>query len=221
MNSTNELLIRIQPEENRIRLESAENGIVSYKEISQAVFYDCIKSSMRTDWVASGFLPQNCFHVGIGTDDSKSYCLWHPDLYADISYFGTQYPHFPLPRLVFGFAVSKEGKVFHCRLGVVKDERPTEDTPMFVYPFSNVGGFNLCTGNNPLPTYRHSHTLANLPRFLLSLPNNNDSFHRRNNRLGMDYRELLNHLQNKDPAYYYTDVLVPNQKTLRNFISGR
>ena len=34
----------------------------------------------------------------------------------------------------------------------------------------------------------------------------------------MEYRELLNHLKDKEPAYYYTDVLVPNGKTLKDFI---
>ena len=34
----------------------------------------------------------------------------------------------------------------------------------------------------------------------------------------MPYRELLNHLKNKDPAYYYTDVLIPSGKTLKDFI---
>lgn len=221
MNNANELLIRIHPEENRIRLESTENGVVSCKEITQTAFYDCIKSSIQREGVTSGFLPSNCFHVRINTDGSKDYCLWYPELHADISYFGTEYPNFPLPRLVFGFRISEEGKVFQCRLGVMVDERPSEDTPMFAYPFSNVGGFNLCTGNNPLPTYRSTFALSNLPRFLLSIPNNNDSFQRKNNRLGMEYRELLNHLKGKAPAYYYTDVLVSNQKTLKDFIIGR
>ena len=34
----------------------------------------------------------------------------------------------------------------------------------------------------------------------------------------MPYRELLNHLKDKDPSYYYTDVLVPSGKTLKDFI---
>ena len=41
-------------------------------------------------------------------------------------------------------------------------------------------------------------------------------------RLGLEdesiYRALLNHLKDKEPAYYYTDVLVPNGKTLKDFI---
>ena len=36
--------------------------------------------------------------------------------------------------------------------------------------------------------------------------------------LFLPYRELLNHLKDKAPSYYYTDVLVPSGKTLKDFI---
>ena len=218
MNAENELVIRINPEQHRIRVENINDGVVSCKEIAEQTFFDCIKNSIRHEGVRSGFLPPNCFHVGINDHDERDYCLWYPELYSDISYFGTEYPHFPLPRLVFGFRVSKEGRVLGCRIGVVEDKPPTETATMFSYPFSNVGGFHLCTGNNALPVYKKTSALANLPGYLLRLPNNNDSFNAKNNRLHMPYRELLNHLKDKDPAYYYTDVLIPNGKMLKDFI---
>ena len=221
MNAKNELVIRIDPECLKIRLEGEENGVKQYKEISQEDLIDSFRQSIRTEAAQSGFLPPNCFHVEIQSDKSKVYCLWHPSLYADISYYGTEYAHFPLPRLVFGFHISPEGKVRSCKLGVIADERPTAETPMFHYPFSNVGGFRLCTGNNALPVDKKPHTLATLPDFLLRLPNNNDSFHQSYNKLQLPYRELLNHLKDKEPSYYYSDILVPNGKCLSDFISGR
>ena len=118
-------------------------------------------------------------------------------------------------------SVSPEGKIYRCRLGVVKDEPPRESTPMYVYPFSNVSGFNLCTGNNELPVYKNRSTLATLPDYLLRLPNNNDSFSARHNRLHLQHRDLLEHLKNKETAYYYTDVLEQSGKTLRDFIGER
>ena len=127
MNAKNEVVIRISPDQQRIRVENTNGGVISCKEITEQTFYDCIKQSVRNEEVQSGFLPANCFHVGIENDGSHSYCLWYPELYADISYFGTEYPNFPLPRLVFGFHVSKEGKVFSCKLGVVEDKPPAED----------------------------------------------------------------------------------------------
>ena len=221
MNATQELVIRIDPENRRIRLENLDSGIIHYKEISAEGLIDSFRQSIRTEAVQSGFLPPNCFHVEIQSDKSKVYCLWHPSLYADISYYGTEYVHFPLPRLVFGFRISPEGRVRSCKLGVIADERPTAETPMFHYPFSNVGGFRLCTGNNALPVYKKPHTLATLPDFLLRLPNNNDSFHQSYNKLQLPYRELLNHLKDQEPSYYYSDILVPNGKCLSDFVSGR
>ena len=58
--------------------------------------------------------------------------------YADITYHNTLYERFPLPKLVFGFQISEQGKVSNCRLGVVADEELKCSTEMFCYPFSNV-----------------------------------------------------------------------------------
>ena len=218
MNAEKELVLRIRPDAHSIQVENLNEGVIAYKEISMQTFFDCIKNSVRHEGIRSGLLPLNCFHIKISDDGTRDFCLWHPYLRADISYFGTEYPDFPLPRLVFGFQVSPEGKVRSCGLGVVEDRSPDEDTAMYIYPFSNVGGFHLCTGNSDLPVYKKASTLRHLPAYLLQLPNNNDSFNAINNKLHMPYRELLNHLRDKDPAYYYTDVLIPNGKTLKEFI---
>ena len=57
-------------------------------------------------------------------------------------------------------------------------------------------------------------------RHLLSIPNGDHSFNRLNNKLGLQYRDLLEHLKDKEPSYYYSDVLIPNEKTLKDFIGG-
>ena len=135
-----------------------------------------------------------------------------------MSLYDTSYPHFPIPRLVFSFSLSGEGKVSCCRLGVVADETPTPETVMYHYPFSNVSGFHLCVGANTLPIYKKQYKAHHLPAFLLSIPNNMHSYSKTDNKLGMDYRELMEHLKDKDPSYYYTDILIPNSLTLQNFI---
>ena len=97
-----------------------------------------------------------------------------------------------------------------------------EFTPMFFYPFSNVhSNDRVCTGNNVLPRYRKISALKNFPRYLLGLPDNDDMYDREHNRLKLSHGELLEHLKDKDPAYYYTDILVSNGKTLGDFISRR
>ena len=217
-----ELRIRIIPEAGQVLIETHTDGIVKCKEIQEDALLDCIKNSMRHNYVSSGLLPPNCLHIEIDSVGNKSYCLWYPRLYADISYHETAYPSFPLPRLVFAFHVDTEGKIGECRMGVVADEKPTMETVMYRYPFSNVSGTRgaICIGANSLPKYKTPHTLANLPALLLSIPNGDHSFNALNNKLGLQYRDLLEHLKGKDPSYYYSDVLIPNEKTLKDFIGG-
>lgn len=49
---------------------------------------------------------------------------------------------------------------------------------------------------------------------LLSIPNNFDRFDPSDNQLGLDYRDLMQHLKDKEPAYYYTDILSPMDRRL-------
>ena len=220
--SKNELRIRIISGEEQILIETHTDGIVKCKEVQEDALLDCIKHSVRHSYVSSGLLPPNCLHIGIDSDGNKSYCLWYPRLYADIRYHETDYPNFPLQRLVFAFQVAPEGKISKCRLGVAADERPTMETVMYHYPFSNVSGEDgdICIGANALPKYKTPHTLMNLPTFLLSIPNNDHSYSPLNSKLHMEYRDLLEHLKDKAPSYYYSDVLIPNGKTLKDFIGG-
>ena len=63
--------------------------------------------------------------------------------------------------------------------------------------------------------------MKNFPRYLLGLPDNDDMFDRAHNKLKLSHADLLEHLKDKDPAYYYTDILVPNGRTLGEFIYRR
>ena len=113
----------------------------------------------------------------------------------------------------------KEGRVGSCRLGIVADgEKLKPDTKMYRYPFSNVSGFHLCTGNNTFPKCAGLHTIASLPYYILSMPNNNHNFDPSNNKLGLEMRDLLEHMKDKTPEFYYTDILLPNGAVLNDFI---
>ena len=51
------------------------------------------------------------------------------------------------------------------------------------------------------------------------LPDNDDFYQERGNRLKMGHRDLLEHLRDKDRRYYYDHVLVPMPNTtLKDFI---
>lgn len=223
MNIDSEVIIRILPSQGRIVLEKNEEGVVSRKNITDRDLLQCLKNSMESEenGFHSGCLPLNTLSV-YQSKTEKRLVLWHPRLYADVSLYDTPYPHFPIPRLVFAVALNNEGTVLRCRIGVAEDTVPTPETLMYHYPFSNITNAmgTLCVGNNSLPVYKKQHKIYNLPAFLLSLPNNMDQYSASKNKLGLDYRGLMEHLKDKEPAYYYSDILIPNQKTLQDFIEA-
>lgn len=223
MDRTQKLVIEVDPLRATVVLKQDILGVTSRKDICpEDLFRAIIHATNHVSFVPSGLLPRGCFSVELCESGAKRYCLLCQQRYADITYHNTLYERFPLPKLVFGFQILEQGKVSNCRLGVVADEELKSSTEMFCYPFSNVtqSTFHLCTGNNVLPVYKSPSGISNLPGYLLRLPNNDDSFDVMDNRLHMEYRDLLEHLKDKDPSYYYSDVLIPNGKTLKDFIGG-
>lgn len=224
MGSNGEIVLRISPERLEIVVEQHKaDGVTARKNISPESLSACIIGSRYdTEAHATGLLPEGCI-AAVMEKQTICYYIRYPELYADISYYGTEYPHFPIPRLVFGFRyMPREGKVGGCRVCVVKDERLTPDTPTYRYPFSNVGsGGHICTGNNALPVYKDPSRLHTLMGYILRLPNNDDHFSETHNRLHAGYRDLLELLKDKTPGFYYSDILVEDGKTLNDFLNGR
>lgn len=221
MNSSSDTILRISPDRAEVFVEQEENGVISRKSIAPDALARCFLSSRYDDEVhATGFLPEGCFAAAM-TPKHTWYFIRYPELYADISYYDTEYPHFPIPRLVFGFQyLFREKKVVKSYLCVVKDERLNPDTPLFVYPFSNVHGDNsICLGNNALPRYKDPARLHTLAAYILRFPNNNDMFFPHNNKLNLEYRDLLEQLKGKDPSVYYSHVLKEKGQTLKEFMN--
>lgn len=73
------------------------------------------------------------------------------------------------------------------------------------------------TIKNPFSEAKSLHTLSSLPYLILEMPNNNDHFMVSHNQLGLEHRDLLEYLKDKDPDYYYEKVLIPNGRTLKEF----
>lgn len=44
---------------------------------------------------------------------------------------------------------------------------------------------------------------------------------KRNNKLKLVYRDLLEHLKDKTPSYYYEHILIPSDMTLQDFIDNK
>ena len=170
----------------------------------------------------TGLLPEGCIAV-VMEKKYVYYYIRYPELYTDFSYYETEYRDFPIPRLVFCFKyLRNEHKVAEVSLCVVKDERLMPDTPTYRYPFSNVhGNLSVCLGNNALPVYKDPARLYTLAAYILRMPNNDDLYSEQNNQLHAGFRDLLEQMKNKTPAHYYTDVLVKDGKTLKDFLTRR
>ncbi len=215
-----ETVIRIK-EDGRVMVEQDSDGIKGFKQIAPDTLVECINKSLLRGAVHSGLLPPNCVSFSSYDDGNRDIVLLHPESRADISYFGTEYKSFPLPKLVFGFRLTASGRVGSCRLGVVENSgRLKPGTKMFHYPLSNVSGFHLCTGNNTFPRCESLHTLSSLPYYIISMPNNNDHFNHSLNKPGLEMRDLLELLKDKGPDFYYSDILIPNGMVLKDFIGG-
>jgi hypothetical protein len=217
----NEVIIRIR-DDGAVIVEDNKDGVKGFKEINPDSLLQCINKAILRGVVASGLLPKGCISFTAHDNGNKDVCILHPEKKADITYYGSSYPGFPLPKLVFAFHITKEGRISQCRLGVVGNEshlKPT--TPMFVYPFSNVSGTSLCTGNNILPKVQSLHTLGSVPYYILTMDNNNDHFKPSNNKRGLEMRDLLELLKDKTLEYYYSDILIPSKSTLGDFISEK
>lgn len=213
-----ETTIRIS-EDGKITVERDLKGVKSFKQIAPDTLIQCIDKSLLRGAVHSGLLPKNCISFSAYDDGNKEAVLLYPENRADISYFGTEYKGFPLPRLVFGFRLTAEGRVSSCKLGVVENtDNLKPDSKMYHYPLSNVNGFHLCTGNNALPKCTSLHTLSSLPYHIMSMPNNNDYFSNLHNKPNLEMRDLLELLKNKNPSFYYSDILIPNGAVLNDFI---
>ncbi len=203
-----------------ITVEERTNGVKKVKNISLDDLLVCIRSSLNEiKPVYRAILPKYALFYSCSPETGDfSVVTEYPYHKADITYMETVYSDFPLPRLVFGFKVSGDGKISKVYLGVTQNGILRENTPMYHYPFSNVGTeFTLCTGRNALPEIKTPYSLSNMPDYILSLPDNDDYFNIRNNRLELNHRELMELLADKTPEYYYSDILIPSGKTLKDF----
>ena len=205
----------------QIFIEQTIDGVKVTKSAQLDDILLCLQSSIKPAAPAcSAVLPPNALFYSHSPDtDAYSVALEYPYNTADITYMATEYPDFPLPKLVFGFKVNRAGKIQAVYLGVTENCALREDTPMYFYPLSNVSenDFQLCTGDNELPEISSPYLLGNIMDYILGLPDNDDHFDLEHNEPELCQRELMDHLSDKTPEYYYSDILIPSGKTLADF----
>jgi hypothetical protein len=223
MNTFEEITVRIRPMEEEIIVEEKRGGLVSVKRVLPEDLMKTVEASIKDSKIVfTSFLPENSVSVTI-SDRIKEFVFLRPAVPADITYFNTLYERFPLPRIAFAIGLRPDGKTSSYRLAVTDDAKPSPDMRLYQYPFSNVyKDTGICIGSsNEMPVHKSPRTLAALADHILSLPNNDHNFSAANNNLGLGYRDLLEHLKDKDSAYYYENVLIPRDCTLQDFIENK
>ncbi len=219
----NELIgmnFRINNELN-VEADFAAGKTRKHKVIDLNRFCDIIAGASEMSECNTGLLPEGCIaYREVPQTFDRFVVLEMKERRMDLTYENTLYRDFPLPRLIYGFWVDKSGKVKSISVTVVQKGRLAENARLYKYPFSNVNGYGMCTGANTLPTVSSLDKLEKMPYYIFSMPDNNDWYDARNTRLNMEYRNLLEFMKDKEPDYYYSDVLVPNGKTLSDFINN-
>lgn len=88
MEASNDIMIRISPNEGKITVEEDAQGVFSRKSITEEDLLRCFKDSLRTadEGYHSGFLPLNTISL-YQSETVKRFVLWHPRLYADVSVY--------------------------------------------------------------------------------------------------------------------------------------
>ena len=216
-----EMVIHVR-EDQKVLLEFKEGDTVRTKVVSADTLTECFKNSLKGFKFSTGLLPDKVIGLSVNSDTKSKYIVMEfSEDRANVEYEETVYENFPLPRLIFGFKITEDGKINGKKLGVIPEGMLRPEMPMYIYPFSNVRGFSLCTGTNELPEITSLHQLSGLMHYIISMPDNDDYYDAESNRLELWHRDLLEHLKDKDRQYYYDNILIPMpNKTLKDFLEG-
>ncbi|MBQ8758225.1 MAG: hypothetical protein IJZ20_00860 [Clostridia bacterium] len=199
-------------------VDDCRGKTVKHKVISLATFCKLIEKNSKPKAVQSGLLPDRCICFRENADGERFVAIDIGNFNVDITYEKTIYKDFPIPRLLFGFRVSKDFKINEVQVAVADKGPLRDETKLYKYPFSNVSGFNMCIGSNAMPKIKQLRQLNGIPYYIFAMPDNNDRYSPGRTKLDMQYRELLEFMKDKESDYYYGNVLISSGKTLKDFI---
>lgn len=206
-------------EDLNLVVDDLRGKTVKHKVVSLDEFTKLLENNIEVSTVQTGILPDRCVAYQENQKGTKYVVIDLGVFRMDLTYEKTTYENFPLPRLLYGFIIDKDFKMNKVRVAVADMGVLRENTKLYKYPFSNVSGFNMCTGTNSLPKIKSLRQLNGLPYYIFSMPDNNDLYHPDRTKLNMEYRNLLEFMKDKDEKYYYDKVLIPTGKVLSDFIT--
>ena len=207
-------------EDLNLVVDDCRGETVKHKVISLNTFCKIIERTSHWKDAQTGILPNGCIAYRESQNRQRFVALDFGQFRMDISYEKTEYKNFPIPRLLFGFSLSADDRITEVMVAVADMGPLRENTVLYKYPFSNVSGFNMCIGVNPLPKIQHLRQLNGIPYYIFSMPDNNDRYTPERTKLEMEYRTMLEFLKDKDERFYYDQVLIKSGKTLKDFINA-
>lgn len=216
MNNLNGFRFYINEDLNLV-VEDMRGKTVKHKVITLNQFCKLIERNIEPQKVSTGILPDRC--VVYNEENAKKFVALDLGRFnMNLTYQKTEYENFPLPRLIYGFHLDENNKITKVQVAVADMGPLRDDTKLYIYPFSNVRGFDMCIGSNSMPKIKMLRQLATIPYYIFAMPDNNDLYNPGKTKLNMEYREMLEHLKDKDEKYYYEYVLISSNKTLKDFI---
>ena len=142
-----EAILYLDPLKATVKAELIrENGAHLVKYIPGDALTSELQAHVHVAPMHSGLLPPGCIALTAfqdGWDITLDCGLDH----CTIWYHNTEFPDFPLPRILLRCRV-KGDRISGFALGIADAGIITPDTQMYRCPFPNVNGFHLCTGSN-------------------------------------------------------------------------
>ena len=217
--NTREAVLYLDPLKSVVKTELIRtDGTRLVKYIHGDTLVSALQAHVHAAPMRSGLLPPGCVAL-TAFQDGWDVTLETVTDRCTVYYHKTAYPDFPLPRLLLQCKM-KHGVLNGFQMAVADAGALMPESRLYRFPFPNVSGFSLCVGANQFTGYDTLWKLRGLMHRVLSLPFGDDYYKPDCTRLGLSARELFEHLKDKEPAYYYSDVLIPNGKTLADFIGG-
>lgn len=217
-------------DDGSVAITHEDNGITVVKEVTLGdvakLFYSLVQDDIKEGkWFSTSVLPPEVIAYG---ENEKGEIIsvvlpWGPGTLPFI-YYTTVFQAIPYPRLVFKFILGRDKENAEYRFirtyvaAVIEKGNLHDDTPLYHYPFSHVSGTLMCTGNAVFPTFKSLFEVATkLPRLILTVPNENDSYTNDVNASHLPLRELLQVLDGQDE--FPCEWLSPLKITLGEFCS--
>lgn len=193
------------------------DGTRHVKTISSDDLAREMSKQIRSAPLQSGLLPENVIAL-TAHKEHWSVTLSSLSDCDTVYYHDTAFVDFPLPRILLKCDITREGRVKNFKLAVTEAGALLPDAKLYVCPFPNVNGFYLCVGNNVFDGYDSIWKMRGLVHRVLSIPFSDDYYSPERTKLNLSARDLFCHLQDKEPSYYYSNVLIPNGKKLSDFL---